>query len=789
MAQRDVTIRISAVDNFGSVMQKYNTEMKKAEDNTKQVGKQSSELGNTLKGLFTIALAKQVAGYVSEMLELGKEANASEARFRALTSTMGDYEATMQGLRRATLGVVDDMHLQQGAMLLIQTAGIESNDELERMMGLITRLKKPSEDMTDAINNFGLMLANNSILRLDSFGISASKVRSRILELQAELGVDRSQAFRMAVLEEGEKNLQKFGNAAEVAGTASSRFGVKMTNAAQDIAQAAAEGLEGWFLFFDYIDMKTAHIEQQQAQVGQALIANWHDIGAQLQSQFSGQVEGLDLFGMQGVSGNNFVASFTREAIALATTDPALMQDMDAFRKTLFERLGKGSQEQTNTLLAAGDSGLFSGMVNAIVPILEGNEALEKANDLEAQRLDTLETIAATQLKINHFGQDINSIYEEGWAWLRKQSDEQEFAAERQNVILSTYMNALGVAGQDAFSSAFANTGQAFGNTGVPQYLEQGQADAVAEAAAQARMLADNMAAAADAEEGLFTDEQVEQADAYASRLEDMAGSAQDAAEAFENMSLSEMFGQTDGGRLAEEMDAVTEAMKRRGAAEWEISNAQRAFDLRTGKENGVSLAFQDQIAPYVDQIMQTQGADAAVAFMTAFDETMAQAKLMGIDTNAPDFVAGITQQFTNPMNVVGFDPTSFLSGFQPAADNASAIQGSMTIMAEDGSLVSESFYSIAEKAPIISENMGLIETSLGGAVTHTDKIKTNLEDMSGQTYVVKIQPELVNIASLFMQLFPMVVQAVQQAGGVMPGTSQQASQSGTLVRSGGTPV
>jgi len=60
------------------------------------------------------------------------------------------------------------------------------------------------------------MLANQSILRLDTFGISSGKVRTRITELmEATKDMTREEAFQIAVFEQGEIAMARLGDAVD----------------------------------------------------------------------------------------------------------------------------------------------------------------------------------------------------------------------------------------------------------------------------------------------------------------------------------------------------------------------------------------------------------------------------------------------------------------------------------------------------------------------------------------------------------------------------------------------
>jgi hypothetical protein len=81
------------------------------------------------------------------------------------------------------------------------------------------------------MDNFVLMLANQSVPRLDSFGISSGKARERILELMATVpGMTRETAFMTAVMEQGAIAMEKVGEQSGGAVGAAARLNVAMTN-------------------------------------------------------------------------------------------------------------------------------------------------------------------------------------------------------------------------------------------------------------------------------------------------------------------------------------------------------------------------------------------------------------------------------------------------------------------------------------------------------------------------------------------------------------------------------
>ena len=72
---------------------------------------------------------------------------------------------------------------------------------MERVVEIASRLGDQTMAVSDRVSDFALMLANQSLPRLDNFGISSGKVRARIEELMSTVaGMTRETAFMQAVM-------------------------------------------------------------------------------------------------------------------------------------------------------------------------------------------------------------------------------------------------------------------------------------------------------------------------------------------------------------------------------------------------------------------------------------------------------------------------------------------------------------------------------------------------------------------------------------------------------------
>jgi len=193
-------------------------------------------------------LGTELIGIVGDAVGLQAVTNT----FDALTASIGTDAVTAVGqLREATRGMVSDADLMQAgnkffAMGLADTAeGAAELAEVATQLGMAM-----GEDATSSMENFALMMANQSIPRLDSFGISSGKVRERIEELMAETeGLTREQAFNQAVMEQAQITMAKVGEQGGGAAGSMARIKTTIANLRMEIGQyflPIAEKVLGW---------------------------------------------------------------------------------------------------------------------------------------------------------------------------------------------------------------------------------------------------------------------------------------------------------------------------------------------------------------------------------------------------------------------------------------------------------------------------------------------------------------------------------------------------------------
>lgn len=243
MAEKTVRLRIVADDQATPAFQRLGREMERTGQQAQRTNSIFSDLGQNILGAITIGGAIQLG---SQLYNLGREASIAASTFTQLSGGASEAAANMDLLRLATGGIVDDMTLMQGSSKLLQMGLATTGGEVARLTELAVRLGGAmGSDATSSIENFALLLANQSVLRLDTFGISSARVRAEIERLMATgEALNREDAFRMAVLSEGAVALDRLGAAADAAGTPLARLQARFENMAQQAGIAATNIIE-----------------------------------------------------------------------------------------------------------------------------------------------------------------------------------------------------------------------------------------------------------------------------------------------------------------------------------------------------------------------------------------------------------------------------------------------------------------------------------------------------------------------------------------------------------------
>jgi hypothetical protein len=223
----------------------YSKGLKRAESMTDKFGK--SMAGKLVTAAATIGTAMAgFAGFgkLKELAELGGQMERAEERFVSFAGSVSRSIEMMDAFQRGSGGVVDKMTAMAQASRLLQMGLVQTPDEMEKIVEMATRLGKQTDDVSTRMEDFGALLANQSMPRLDNFGISSGRVRQRIEELQKAMpGMTRETAFLQAVMEEGAISLEKLGERADDTLTSLEQLASAYTNLKIAIGKAIAPSM------------------------------------------------------------------------------------------------------------------------------------------------------------------------------------------------------------------------------------------------------------------------------------------------------------------------------------------------------------------------------------------------------------------------------------------------------------------------------------------------------------------------------------------------------------------
>ncbi len=169
--------------------------------------------GTALASFLTVEAVKSTF----ELGRLGAESLRTKTAFENISGGAGQAADNLAAMQSATRGAISETSAMQAANQLMQMGLANTSQELFDVSEMAVRLGTAmGRDATASIEEFSLLLANQSIPRLDTFGISASNVRTRITQLQqATANLTREEAFAIAVREEGIIAMDRLGDSAE----------------------------------------------------------------------------------------------------------------------------------------------------------------------------------------------------------------------------------------------------------------------------------------------------------------------------------------------------------------------------------------------------------------------------------------------------------------------------------------------------------------------------------------------------------------------------------------------
>ncbi len=203
---------------------------------------------------------------IPDILDQGLAIERAEVALIAYAGSAEEATRTIDMMKDATGGAMSRMAAMQNATRML-SMGLASNaDEAAKLTKIaITLGSTMGKGPQAAIEDFTLMLANQSILRLDTFGISGATVRKRMQELADEgfAPADRQLRFLTATMEVAEGKMGALAKAGFEATSNVDRLKAEVEDLKASAITWIADGLMPWI--DGLYALKDAQAEHEEA--------------------------------------------------------------------------------------------------------------------------------------------------------------------------------------------------------------------------------------------------------------------------------------------------------------------------------------------------------------------------------------------------------------------------------------------------------------------------------------------------------------------------------------------
>lgn len=617
MADRTVRISISAEDKFSQVFAAYAHATNQAVAETQNLNNASAEsaggvgnLAGVVKDAVVGFIAFKAVGLASELVAIGNKANITHAAFESLSGGAANATRNIQLMRDATGGIVSDTDLIMSANKMLEIGLASTGAEAAKFSGTAIALGQAlGRDAAESVSIFTQMLAVDSTRGLAKLGLSATNVKERMAELDKQFpGMTHHAEFMQATMEEAAKTTAKLGGAIDAARNPIARLETSFDNLKEtvgskmaDIVNTAMTTGDQLLKIFDAISKNgigavvNAAVTDPAQVAAQRRAAPLADQGVELFSEYL-DMSNTDL----GPKTGNELQDILNKAFAEVEANPDLKNHWDQVASDV---LGYPFDPTSPTMTGLRDS------LSATYALVTSESAALMGN--QANELKRFQAFAASQVG-------------GGLTFAQMQAQNQD--KQKYGAMTAFYGGSTGgVAGQlsnffgandpekqaaawdkirqNAQDAADAQAKLSQFQGGVNKFLDPKEFDDIKSKFEELQQLN---------EQGLISDDSL-------SKARDFKDQAEAAANAFKNMSLTDIFGQTSGGIKGEIGDQVIAAMKKSGASDEAIAAAQQNFNLGSGRETSASVAMQSSVAPMIANLApgdQQKAIDNVNAFL-----------------------------------------------------------------------------------------------------------------------------------------------------------------------------
>jgi len=182
---------------------------------------------------------------IPSLLQYGHQINNAKVALSAYVGSAEEAQRVTDAVREASGFSISEFEAVANATRLVSLGLADNAEQAGKMTETaITLGATMGKDVSTAFEEFSLLLANQSILRLDTFGISGAKVREEMAQLAQEFPeLDRETRFLNATLSIADEKMTALKESGFEATSTIDRFQAKIKDAKDAGAVWLADGL------------------------------------------------------------------------------------------------------------------------------------------------------------------------------------------------------------------------------------------------------------------------------------------------------------------------------------------------------------------------------------------------------------------------------------------------------------------------------------------------------------------------------------------------------------------
>lgn len=644
MPDRSITVRLRVSDDFSVSLDRYSQKIRQADADTKRMSNSTSmtgdafnKMGLAIAGAITAFGLRGVKRMAEDLYEVGVNARRTEVYLQSWGNQVGNVADLMTRLRSVSRGVVDDASLMQGASVMMSMGLAHNADDLERLTEIgVGFAQAMGKDVQSSMENLYLLLANQSYLRLDTLGISAGQVRE-LRKQYREAGLSSSDAFVQAFMDVAERKLPQMMSVADAAATPVQRFQTHWDNAWQDLGEGFATAIDGIlgiaeksgpllqaYLFgwatpqamntYLNLDDASREIVRRQVEAQQPFMGD-----TTLQRAWLDERERRvgSLVGYSINEGGADVTQLTTAEVARITGVAYLTDTAANELKSIADNamIGLSFAAQQLQQANAANGPLTQVYSDAIAQMVR--DSVRQVGTITPITRDTAsfygidEAISMTQIR-----QDYANFFTQ-----MMQNRNDQFASGRDLLYYQLQQAGLNSVGDLGLSTddRLRMSARARGRLENEFDLYYG----AIQSGESPELSSTNLEALSAVFERITDSEIFSEADItrFQGMLDIATGIAEQAEEAAKSYAtLSDMFGQTTGGRLGEIDAAVLAGLEASGMSEEMLDALQTGMGLDSGQLTQMSEQFDNDVVPILEDIASQLGVNAYNTFRRAYD-------------------------------------------------------------------------------------------------------------------------------------------------------------------------